>query len=100
MERLDVQGRMREKRNEYSEERVERKENKKILNRYTISIHTVSKLKGIVACCKNLTHLTHLIKLHFLCLVCQMPNIIAFSTNTTSAVDALTPLKKKKKKKI
>ena len=94
MERLDVRGRMREKRNEYSEERVERKENKKLLNRYTISIRTVSKLKGTVACCKNLTHLTHLIKLSFLCLVCQMPNIIAFSKNTTSAVNALTPLKK------
>ena len=94
MERLDVRGRMREKRNEYSEERVERKENKKLLNRYTISIRTMSKLKGTVTCCKNLTHLTHLIKLHFLCLVCQMPNIIAFSKNTTSAVNALTPLKK------
>ena len=89
---------MREKRNEYSEERVERKENKKLLNRYTISIRTVSKLKGTVACCKNLTHLTHLIKLSFLCLVCQMPNIIAFSKNTTSAVNALTPLKKNLKK--
>ena len=94
MERLDVRGRMREKRNEYSEERVERKKNKKILNRYTISIRTMSKLKGTVTCCKNLTHLTHLIKLRFLCLVCQMPNIIAFSTNMTFAVDALSPLKK------
>ena len=88
MERLDVRGRMREKRNEYSEERVERKENKKILNRYTISIRTVSKLKGTVTCCKNLTHLTHLIKLRFLCLVCQMSNIIAFDTFKSSTVDA------------
>ena len=80
---------------EWREKRI-----KKILNRYTISIRTMSKLKGTVACCKNLTHLTHLIKLRFLCLVCQMPNIIAFSTNMTSAVDALTPLKKNFKKKI
>ena len=92
MERLDVRGRMREKRNEYSEERVERKENKKLLNRYTISIRTMSKLKGTVTCCKNLTHLTHLIKLRFLCLVCQMPNIIAFNTFNTSATDALIDL--------
>ena len=82
---------MREKRNEYSEERVERKKNKKILNRYTISIRTMSKLKGTVTCCKNLTYLTYLIKLCFLCMVCQMSNIIAFSTNTTSAMDALNP---------
>ena len=43
-----------------------------------------------VQCCKSLTYLTPLIKLRFLCLVCQMCHIIAFSTNTTSAVDALT----------
>ena len=41
-----------------------------------------------IQCCKNLTHLTHLIKLRFWCLVCQMPNIIAFDTFRSSAVDA------------
>ena len=33
--------------------------------------------KGIVACCKSLTHLTHMIKGRFWCLMCQMCQIFS-----------------------
>ena len=55
-----------------------------------LRLYRAKIVKSTIVCCKNLAHLTHLIKLRFLCLVCQMPNIIAFNTNTTSAVDAFS----------
>ena len=81
---------MRREKKSIKEVRGERKMNKKIINHMPLGFVPCQNCKDIVQCCKSLTHLKHLIKLHFWCLVCQMCYITAFSTDTISAVNALT----------
>ena len=66
---------MRKKRKEESDERGERKENKKILNTYGISVRTLSYLRAYCSMSQNFETFSTPDEGLFLCLVCQMCQI-------------------------
>ena len=66
---------MRKKRKEESDERGERKENKKTLNKNSIPIRMLSYLRAYCSMSQNFETFSILVEGLFLCLMCQICQI-------------------------